>query len=329
MTERGRASAAGEVISDYYRSAVSRRPHILRPLLRVFVVAGFLLAAPRVEAAPEPDTVALLPLDADARLAIYGQPVASEIARALVAGGIDVLVVGPTMAVPERARLIVDGSIASKGEAVVLSIRVRNPSDGTVLETLSETAARLATIDQAAAALSARVVPVVTERFAALRKPPVPEDRVVVVPAPQAVPRLLVAVMVGSSASADVEPLRLAFIDTVTPWTRATHRVGVPIDAAKLERKVAPTTVAANQAEHGVVFEILGYTVTPGKVPLARARVRIQISDASAVMFDRVVATDTIVGDRDMPPAALAARVTREILAILAPHLRKLEATWR
>ena len=49
------------------------------------------------------DKVALLPLDAAAKLEVYGQVVASEIAQALIAGKIDVVVVLPKMAVPVEA----------------------------------------------------------------------------------------------------------------------------------------------------------------------------------------------------------------------------------
>src|SRR5262245_21447863 len=108
------------------------------------------------------DAVALLPLDADAKLEIYGQPVASELARALVAGGVDVVVVGPKMAVPERAKLIVDGQItATKQDAVVLSLRIRNPVDGTTLSTTQASAQGLQNIDKAAAELSAKLLPLV------------------------------------------------------------------------------------------------------------------------------------------------------------------------
>src|SRR5438874_5521770 len=108
----------------------------------------------------EADTVALLPLDADQRLEIYGQPVASELARALGAGGIEVVVVGRKMAVPERARLVIDGTIkAGKGDAVTLAVRVRDKSSGAVLDTQSVNAPELTAIDRAAEQLSALVLP--------------------------------------------------------------------------------------------------------------------------------------------------------------------------
>src|SRR5262245_65807930 len=90
------------------------------------------------------------------------------------------------MAVPDRARLIVDGTIAlGKASAVTISLRIRNTIDGVVLETLSATAPGLAKIDRAAAELSARILPILRDKLAALRKPP-PQDhgRVIQVPPP-------------------------------------------------------------------------------------------------------------------------------------------------
>src|SRR4051812_14068849 len=116
----------------------------MRFVIVAVVAIGWLCPATRAHA--ESDAVALLPLDAEQRLAIYGQAVASEVARALVAGGIDVVVVGPKMAVPERARLVFDGTITGKGEAVTLTLRVRDRMAGTVLDSVTATAPSLTTI---------------------------------------------------------------------------------------------------------------------------------------------------------------------------------------
>src|SRR5690242_3933246 len=99
--------------------------------MRLVILA--LLVALVSPAFADDDAVALLPLDADARLELYSQSVASEVARALVAGGVDVVVVGPKMAVPERARMIVDGTITGKGDSVTLTLRMRDARAGTVL----------------------------------------------------------------------------------------------------------------------------------------------------------------------------------------------------
>ncbi|MDQ3370890.1 MAG: hypothetical protein M3680_36185, partial [Myxococcota bacterium] len=101
------------------------------------------------------------------------------------------------------------------------------------------------------------------------------------------------------------------------------------VDPAQLDRPAAPATVASSAADRAVLFEVLRYTVEPGAVPLARARVRVRIASATEVVFDRVVVTDTVVGDRGMTPELLAARVTREVLSILRPHVRRAVAGWR
>lgn len=291
-----------------------------------------------VAAQPKSGTVALLPLDAEPRFEIYGQPVASEIARALIAAGVDVTVVGPKMAVPERASLIVDGAIAARRpsrDAVTLTIRVRNPRDGTTLETLEETATSLGTIDRAAAALSARVVPVVRARIFDERRddtsravrgngeparvePPGP-----VAQPPPATPAgapVLIGVTTTGVAMVVGDPLRDALALAAFAWARDHHRR--PIDAADA------AAVAVTKPDRTITLEIVRYEVVGAWIPLARARVRVRISGARSPEFDRVVVTDTIVGDRDQPRDALATRVAREVLEILRPHMRRLEPGW-
>ena len=133
----------------------------------VIVILTLALCLARAHA----ETIAMLPLDGDKKLEIYGQPVAAEIARALKASGLDVVVVGAKMDVPDTAQLIVDGTIkAGKGKAITLSIRVRDPRDGTVLENLPGPATTLDTIDKAATDLSSRVVTSVKTHLEALAK---------------------------------------------------------------------------------------------------------------------------------------------------------------
>ncbi|MEO7092663.1 MAG: hypothetical protein ABI175_05390, partial [Polyangiales bacterium] len=195
--------------------------------IRILLAASVLmLAAPAFADAPRGEAVALLPLDADARLAIYGQPVASEIARALVAGGIDVVVVGPKMAMPDRAKLIVDGTIgATKTDLVTLSLRVRNPVDGTTLATTQAQVQGLPNIDKAAAEVSAKILPIVREKLEALKPrdvvPPDPKDpkdpKVVVVQPEPSMRPLLVGVSTSSSSAAQ-DALKEQLVARVTPW---------------------------------------------------------------------------------------------------------------
>jgi hypothetical protein len=171
------------------------------------------------------------------------------------------------------------------------------------------------------------VVPVVRERLAALpsdrgtgtvRPPPGP---------PQAAPAR--PLLVGIAALTAAEPLRAALTDAALRWTAAASREPRQVHVRELAARAAPKAVAAANAERAIAFEILGYSiVTRRAVPLARARVRVRISDASAVVFERVVATDTVVGERGMAPEVLAARVAQEVLDILRPHMRRAASPW-
>jgi len=265
---------------------------------------------------PPLGAVALLPLDADARLAIYGQPVASEIARALVAGGIDVVVVGPRMAVPDRAWLVVDGTIAGKGDAVVLSLRVRNPVDGAILPTKpTATAQGLPNIDKAAVELSAALLPVVRDELrrisaatVATTKQGAPVQRPNVAVVKPDAPRPLVLALAPNG-----DPLlRDALAAAAKPW------------AAKRNYAIADAGTGLQLA-----LEVKRYTATNDAIPYARARVRAKIANGGTVLFDRVVVTDSVLGDKGIAPAALATRTAREVLDILRPHMRRAVAGWR
>jgi hypothetical protein len=308
-------------------------------MLRVAVVLG-LLACILASTIAHADTVALLPLDADKRLEIYGQPVAAEVGRALKASGVDVVVVSAKMAVPERAQLIVDGSIkAGKGDAITLTMRIRDPRDGTTLETLPASAATLTTIDKAAADLSAKVVPAVRSHLAALAKPAVAtttstEPRSPVTPstkppAAPALPGVLVAAMSVRTGHPILELLASAASHELPGWTRMHRHDASLTDAANLARMTAPRSVGEAHAVLGIALEILDFSVEPGVVPLARARVRLRIANGTQVMFERVIRTDTIVGDKNISETELAARTAREVLAIANAQLRRLVPGWR
>lgn len=305
---------------------------MLRWSLALWLSLGIALAAGAVRAEPvRSDAVALLPLDAAARFEIYGQPVANEIARALTAGGIQVVVVGATMAVPATARLVVVGKIAAgKGDAIALSLHVRDPRDGTVLDKLDAVAANLSQIDRAAADLAARALPTVRARLVARSHNPGPSQ-------PEPPPgrflkhavRSLIAV--GATATArEGGGLAAALGPAAEAWVSASQRSATRIAAASL----APADVERAGADRGVVFDVVGYAVTRAPapagqaVPIARARVRVRVADAASVLFDRVVVTDSVVGDRGMTDAALAARVAAEVLAIAAPHVVRSGGGW-
>ena len=143
---------------------------------------------------------------------------------------------------------------------------------------------------------------------------------------------MLVAVA-DARRTADPGPLRGALEAAVASWARAHHRVQHSVDPARLDAAQVARTVTAGGADLSIGFWILGWTFDPpadaGKPAMARARVRVQISDARAVVFDRVVATDTVLGDPGRGQPELAARVAREVLAILGPHIQRSVPSWR
>ena len=255
---------------------------------------------------PPTGSVALLPLDADRDLELYGQPVAGEIARALVAGGIKVVIVGPKMAVPEGVRLVVDGTIkAGKGDSVTLAVRVRDPRDGTIVDTLAVVAPMHTAIDHAAEELSARVVPSVRGRLATYETPPDQHVEIRHVtrtpPAPVRHP-MLVAV----SGIPGTDALRTALGVVADPWAQRRHHDPKLVDAPGL----AAQQVNAAGADLALIFDIQRFTVKAGAVPMARATVRVRVVDPNHTVFDRVIETDTVVGDRGIA-AALPRRARR------------------
>jgi hypothetical protein len=307
---------------------------IARVLIGLIVLVGVAHGEPAAPAASA-DTVALLPLDAEHSLEIYGQPVANQLARALTTSAIAVVVVGAKMAVPTQAQLIVDGTLAAdKAGAIKVTVRVRNALDGKMVDRVIETAPELAKLDTATTKIAARLVPIVRDALAAIAEArtrgraddhPVPAA-----PLPSGEAGVRFAVTAGDAAPTTAA-LTTALDAQVTAWMRDHHRQLERIDAAKLAPAVA------SQAVHGddfaIGFWVLGYTPESlgdagHPVPAGRARVRVRIADARAVIFDRVVVTDTVLGELGASPGAVADRVAREVLEILRPHMRRLVRAW-
>ena len=298
-------------------------------IARALIVLVLLAATARAD-----DKVALLPLDAAAKLDVYGQVVASEIAQALIAGKIDVVVVLPKMGVPDEAKLIVDGKLAAgKGGAIELSIRVRDPKAVVIVQQFHATAASLETLAKTTRDLSAKVLPVVRDTLVEMTTKPIePVKPPVITPVeppakPQARP-LLVGIMTKSSSS-DAEKLRAALVDHVPGWVTAAQRLPSVIEAGMLDAKTATKTVSGSTADRAIALEILSYSLWGDDVPMGKARVRVRIADAGQILFERVVVTDTIVGDKAMSTDAFAERVALEVLAILRPHVKKTVPAWR
>jgi hypothetical protein len=280
--------------------------------------------------------VALLPLDADQQLEIYGQPVASEIARALIAGGVDVIVVGARTTVPKDVAIIVDGKItAAKGDAVTLSIRVRDVA-GNTLETLTTPATALVDLDRVTTELAGRLLPTIRGRLAGAPPPHThdpdrsrpPAGRAPPPPAtapPAAPPPAMLVAVTGTTSAAFTAALTRA----IDPWARDHHRDPRAVTPPATAPLDLPKLITGEHAALGVVLDVIAYTTVDGRAPMVRARIRIRIADPTTLAFDRVIATDTIVGERGMAADALADRAAREVLAILDLHVLRAVPSWR
>jgi hypothetical protein len=307
-------------------------------LVIAVVAAATAAAQPSDRPAPAKVTVALLPLDAEPKLALYGQPVAAELSRALAAEGLDVAMVGQGDPVPTRAVLVVDGTIRKQGKGIVLDLRVRDPVKAEELAVVSAGAASLTAIDKAAAAVARRLVPKVRELLAARAKPEVPDRgsasgsaagsgtaagsaRPVEPPQPVVPTIVLVA---SSQVALDGRPD--AMVAAVVPAferliVAARHR---PIAAQTMisDRATLAHAVASAGAEFGVSVDLLALDIEPGRVPVARARARVRIVDGNGTwVFDRVVRTDTLVGNHGEVAAHMAGYAGAQLAEVVRSRL--------
>ena len=306
-------------------------------MLRLIVIAWLVVLATPARA----DSVALLPLDGEKRLEIYGQPVAAELARALNAAGVEVVVVGEKMAVPEKAKLIVDGTIKAKGKTITLELRIRDARDGATLESLPPSSGALVNIDKVAADVSARVVPAVKTELDVLAKkaaaaevkpdqpPDQPPDQGKVPAGPQ-LPVLVVAVSANGNAGPAALLLQNALRGEAQSWAGQHAHTVNSIEPALLEKNnAAPGAVESAGGEFGIALHVLSVQIWTGKIPMARARVRIRVIARDGTKLDRVIQTDTIVGDNQISEQDLGARVAREVLLIAHPNIRRTMSSWK
>jgi hypothetical protein len=294
----------------------------VRGLLSTIVALALLLAAGRADAddkVPRGTLIALLPLAADAKLAIYGQPVASEVARQLELEGFAVVVVTSTAPVPSKARLVIDGRIVrGDGDTVKIEARVRDPAAGKVVSELSASAPSLTRIDEAAAELAKGLVPILeagmkaqeeekqqtrtgtgTGGGGAVKGKAPREDR-----RPRAQVTMFSAVQLREEDPV-LEPLlraggyRLAGL--------VGHRGQDGVDGVDLV----------------IHIELLSMDYRDRGVTTARARARVEVTDATGTVFRRTVRTDTLVGGRGDRRDAVARAAIDQIVDIAMPRVRE------
>lgn len=304
-----------------------------------WLILCLLVAAARAEpGAEEPArAVALLPLDADAKLELYGQPVASEVSRALVAGGIEVVVVGPKMAVPAKARVIVDGTIKARGSAIELVLRVRDSKTGAVIDSVNATAPSQTAMDHAAEELSAKALPSVKANLAKLiaaddkaaAKPVVALEPKPLPPPPEKQRTMLIALDPSLPGDATAAALRMALETGARSWATKRHHDATSVEPGTAGGKDMWKAVRTRQADLGIELDVRDIVIDDrDSIPVARAAVRVRISDPQSLLFDRVIVTDSIPGEKAMDRAKLIERTAREVLQIVDPHVHRRIPAW-
>ncbi len=323
--------------------ATARR--VVRGLVVVAVLAAGLLAprALRAQGAePRRATIALLPFAAEKRLALFGQPVASELTRALREAGLDVTLVSDGAPVPSRARLVVSGRIVKQGAGVVLESRIRDPERGRDVARPSSTAAAVEDIDQAAAALAAALLPAIRAGLAAQdlatareraalapappRSPPVARHPIRPRAAPPLDRRPLALVTVSATGLRDGAGAPVPVATLAAPAVaELAARVGHRAIAVAVDPTPAPALLAARGAALLINVELLGLAVeTARDISLGRARARVTVTDAAgATIYRRIVRTDTLVGSRGDRMDTLVRLAAAQVTDVIAPRLRE------
>lgn len=290
----------------YHRAGVRALLAVLVATLAVLVPAA---------ARAEPTTVAFLPLDADRRLTLYSNAVATALAAEVRTAGFPVAVVSDVAAVPRGAWLVVDGRLVARGRGAAIELRVRDPEAGRDVIRLAEAAPTLADLDVATRTLAAALARTLAAERAARTPPPTTPDAPP--PAPPTPP------------PPDPRPLA-----TVTVRARTLRdRAGPPIDAAALTRRALGRLVdrlgyrLAGDGEGAaltITADILGLTADfQGTVPIGRGRLRVTVADARGPLFDRVVRTDTVVGSRGDRIDTLVRLVAAQAVDVALPRVRE------
>jgi hypothetical protein len=288
-------------------------------LITIAILVGSAIA----HADPPQPTVALLPLATGKGFELYGQPVAAEVARALRAGGLEVVVVSAGATPPARAHLAVDGTIAGGAHgAVALQVRVRDLDKGAVVATLDASAPELTELDHAAADLSSRVLAAVKEQLAIRAKasepPPIVPPPHHDTPPPQLRPAarppvdLPAAFAWGTGLGPDFTDDTAAGVARAL-IARTGHR------AVDQPGRPDGKPIAA---DYGLAIEIVKYEVEQDGVWTARASARVRwIDPGGHTLATRIVHTDTVVGSRKDDRAAVARDAAAELADILAPRV--------
>lgn len=306
---------------------------LVRVILTVLLCCAGVSAGGSVAAA-DGGKLALLPLDAPGKLSIYGQPVAAEIARALQAAGLDVVVVGAQMAVPREAALIIEGSLLGQRKKVRVELRLRALDSRTPLVTVTSTDASLATLEAAANEVSQMLLPLVREELEKRKAglPAVPPATVAPPPkqggpidlstghvAETALPTAMIAVTTGGVPPAARSYFGERLMAAASALTAARWRPR-PTEISQINAAMLLAMTATEPGSLGVAFDVRELdAVQERNIYFGAVRARVLIALGGKIVFDREITTDTVVGGRKGDLGAQLDLLARELTVILRP----------
>jgi hypothetical protein len=302
---------------------------VTRSLPAVVLALG--LAAPSVARAQHARRVAVLPLAAgDADLEIYSVPVAREVSRHLgEALKVEVRALEDAGSVPATIDLVVDGRINKVGEDKIrLEARVRNAAISRTVGSVTAQPRPLVEIDEAARELAAQVAPLISGWRREQPRDPYRLERAATVARSSGgsrVPLVVVLRATGSAADGAIpvqeqaSQAAYAFADRLGIDSIATTR-----ELGDVNRVKVANVVRTSRARFGLTLRIEKVRYDFRGVLSARGRARIRLIDRNGeVRFEKVVATDTVVGARGDRHSALVYMVAEQALDIAGPQLRK------
>lgn len=313
--------------------------------LVLLVMAGPVAPATAGDASATPPSglVVILPFVGEGRMALYGQPVAAEVAKVGRAAGLEIVLLAAGAAVPSDARLVVDGRLITSGAAIVLEARVRDPERGLDVARRSATATTLAVVDRAADDVAAALVPALRAGLiaqgeardrarAALvaatvvpngpRPPPLPEPTAS--PAPADPRPLALIALTGALAGPDGQ------LQTIAPLVapslvRLADRLGhraAPLGEAGV--RAPAQALAGADADLAIVIAVLAVDGSErAGIPQARARARVDVYDRGGLIYRRTIRTDTLVGSRGDRADTLVRSAVAQVVDVVAPRLRE------
>jgi hypothetical protein len=304
----------------------------MRILVTAWVIAGL------AGTAAADGQVVVKPFAGEDDLAIYGKPVADEVASALQKAGVKCEVIVGEI---NRGDVVVELSAVKQKKLVRLEAAVKPVEGGADLAKASAKPVKVAQLAQAASQLAkalAPKLPSAIDKAKAARpdpNPPTPASAPAPDPTPAPTPTptptppppagtprptLVLAAPDGQVSGVGLRSLGIAPLRGVAE--RAGYRVVEAKDAGMMPPEVAAQAARQHGAKATVMVQLISANIAKKGVLYGRGRVQVvAIGDDGWVLFNRVVDTDTVVGSKTDGHDTLVGFMVRQAMEIVGRDL--------